>query len=83
MIIGRKEEQKILHSAAQSENSEFIAVYGRRCVGKTHLIRETFGYKLHFSIPVWQRVIPESNYLVLPSHCVMLAMMIALYLNRG
>lgn len=48
MIIGRKEEQQILHLAAQSENSEFVAVYGRRRVGKTYLIRETFGYKFTF-----------------------------------
>ena len=48
MIIGRKEEQQILHSAAPSENSEFVAVYGRRRVGKTYLIRETFGYKFTF-----------------------------------
>ena len=48
MIIGRKEEQQILHSAAQTENSEFVAVYGRRRVGKTYLIRETFGYKFTF-----------------------------------
>ena len=48
MIIGRKEEQQILRSAAQSENSEFVAVYGRRRVGKTYLIRETFGYKFTF-----------------------------------
>lgn len=34
MIIGRKEEQKILLSAAESEYSELIAVYGRRRVGK-------------------------------------------------
>ena len=48
MIIGRKEEQQILHSAVQSESSEFVAVYGRRRVGKTFLIRETFGYKFTF-----------------------------------
>ena len=48
MIIGRKEEQKILLSAAESEYSELIAVYGRRRVGKTYLIRETFGYKFTF-----------------------------------
>lgn len=48
MIIGRKEEQQILLSAVQSENSEFVAVYGRRRVGKTYLIRETFGYKFTF-----------------------------------
>lgn len=48
MIIGRKEEQQILLSAAQSEYSEFVAVYGRRRIGKTYLIRETFGYKFTF-----------------------------------
>lgn len=48
MIIGRIEEQRILLSAAQSEYSEFVAVYGRRRVGKTYLIRETFGYKFTF-----------------------------------
>ena len=48
MIIGRKEEQQILRSAVRSESSEFVAVYGRRRVGKTFLIRETFGYKFTF-----------------------------------
>ena len=48
MLIGRKEEQKILLTAAQSEYSELVAVYGRRRVGKTYLIRETFGYKFTF-----------------------------------
>lgn len=48
MIIGRKEEQETLLSAVQSEYSELIAVYGRRRVGKTFLIRETFGYKFTF-----------------------------------
>lgn len=48
MIVGRKAEQKILRKAAQSEYSELVAVYGRRRVGKTFLIRETFGYKFTF-----------------------------------
>ena len=43
MIIGRKPEQKELLEAANSEYSKFVAVYGRRRVGKTFLIRETFG----------------------------------------
>lgn len=42
MLIGRKEEIIQLKRAYNSENSEFIAVYGRRRVGKTFLIRETF-----------------------------------------
>lgn len=48
MIIGRKEEQSALHRAYDSEYSEFVAVYGRRRVGKTFLIRETFNYTFTF-----------------------------------
>jgi hypothetical protein len=48
MIIGRKSEQKELLDAAKSEYSKFVAVYGRRRVGKTFLIRETFNYTFTF-----------------------------------
>ena len=48
MIIGRETEQQKLREAFKSEYSEFAAVYGRRRVGKTFLIRETFGYKFTF-----------------------------------
>lgn len=49
MLIGRTEEQDELRTAYNSEYSEFVAVYGRRRVGKTFLIRETFDYKFTFS----------------------------------
>lgn len=49
MLIGRLEEQNELREAYDSEYSEFVAVYGRRRVGKTFLIRETFNYKFTFS----------------------------------
>ena len=42
MLIGREKEQKRLLMAESSERSEFVAVFGRRRVGKTFLIRETF-----------------------------------------
>lgn len=45
MIIGRKREQELLNKAYTSNESEFIVVYGRRRVGKTHLIREFFTSK--------------------------------------
>ncbi|MBO7572242.1 MAG: ATP-binding protein [Bacteroidales bacterium] len=48
MLIGRKEEQTSLWDAYNSEESEFVAVYGRRRVGKTFLVRETFGDKFSF-----------------------------------
>ena len=42
MLIGRIEEQKKLQKVYDSDQSEFVAVYGRRRVGKTYLIREMF-----------------------------------------
>lgn len=48
MIIGRIQEQQELLRAANSEYSRFVAVYGRRRVGKTFLIRETFNYTFTF-----------------------------------
>lgn len=48
MIIGRKTEQQELLKAYASEYSEFVAVTGRRRVGKTFLVRETFDYKFAF-----------------------------------
>lgn len=42
MLIGRNEENRELLSLLESERSEFVAVYGRRRVGKTFLVRETF-----------------------------------------
>ena len=50
MLIGRKHEQEVLRNALHKDQSQFIAVYGRRRVGKTFLIRETFNYK--FTLPV-------------------------------
>ena len=41
-IIGRNQEIAVLRAAAEKEESQLIAVYGRRRVGKTYLIRETF-----------------------------------------
>lgn len=38
-LVGRKEELKALGEYLNSDKSEFIAVYGRRRVGKTFLIR--------------------------------------------
>lgn len=48
MIIGRKYEQKRLMDAYNSLSSEFVAVYGRRRVGKTFLVRETFSHHFTF-----------------------------------
>jgi AAA+ ATPase superfamily predicted ATPase len=41
-IIGRKNEQKKLQNCLDSKSSEFVAIYGRRRIGKTFLMREFF-----------------------------------------
>jgi len=42
-IIGREAEQELLQEYFVSKKSEFIALYGRRRVGKTFLVREVLG----------------------------------------
>ena len=41
-MVARENEQKELMTAYKSQQSEFVAVYGRRRIGKTFLVRETF-----------------------------------------
>ncbi len=48
MLIGREKERQILQNALNDEYSQFIAVYGRRRVGKTFLIRESYDYRFSF-----------------------------------
>ena len=50
-IIGREEERKKLLKLYNSNEAEFLAIYGRRRVGKTFLIREFFQNRdLYFEI---------------------------------
>ena len=47
-IIGRvREKEEIMHSL-RSDKPEFIAVYGRRRIGKTYLVREFFNNQFSF-----------------------------------
>ena len=48
MLIGRNSEKQELLDLLESDQSEFVAVYGRRRVGKTYLIRETFNNRFAF-----------------------------------
>lgn len=48
MLIGREKEQGWLREAYQSDESQFVAVYGRRRVGKTYLVRECFNDRFVF-----------------------------------
>ena len=49
-IIGRKAEIKRLTAAVDSPRSEFIALYGRRRVGKTFLINQVFRNQFIFKM---------------------------------
>jgi hypothetical protein len=42
-LIGRQPEQAVLQKTLESKEPEFVAVYGRRRVGKTFLVREFYG----------------------------------------
>lgn len=48
-IIGREYEQKLIKNCMESGKSELIAIYGRRRVGKTFLIKKFFNEKFDFS----------------------------------
>ncbi len=48
MIIGREKEIKILNNSYKSEQSSFVALYGRRRIGKTYLVNETFKDNIYF-----------------------------------
>ena len=49
-IIGRDIEIKKLKALAESPRAEFIALYGRRRVGKTFLINQVFEDRFAFKM---------------------------------
>lgn len=49
-LIGREQEIKLLKEYTASGRPEFVAIYGRRRVGKTFLVNQLFGGKLSFSM---------------------------------
>lgn len=50
MIIGREKEIVLLNKKFESSQSEFVALYGRRRIGKTFLVRNVFEDKFLFSL---------------------------------
>lgn len=48
-MVGRIKEIVELNRLYDSNESEFVAIYGRRRVGKTYLVRETFADRFAFS----------------------------------
>lgn len=49
-LIGRKQEKETFRHCLNSTESKLIAVYGRRRVGKTFLVRKYFGEKIKFEV---------------------------------
>lgn len=60
-IIGRVEEIQELEKYLTSGQSEFIAVYGRRRVGKTFLIKELFEGKFTFRMTGRENALTNEN----------------------
>ena len=48
-LVGRKEEVRALEWDLHKSEPQFIAIYGRRRIGKTYLVREMFGDSFTFS----------------------------------
>lgn len=48
MLVGRQKEIKTLNDNFNSQDSNFIAVYGRRRIGKTYLVNSVFEDKITF-----------------------------------
>ena len=49
-IVGRLPQIAELTAALDSTRPELVALYGRRRVGKTFLIRETYGERIVFEV---------------------------------
>ena len=56
LFVGREKEQQQLNEYLNSEQSEFIAVYGRRRVGKTFLIQKVIGSDCAFYVAGMNKV---------------------------
>ncbi len=48
MIIGREKEIELLDSIYKDNTSHFVAIYGRRRIGKTYLVNEVYNDKMLF-----------------------------------
>jgi uncharacterized protein len=69
LFIGREEEKKILLKAYNHRESRFVAIFGRRRVGKTYLIRQLFEDKITFYMTGLSNV--KSNRQIINFHTAM------------
>ena len=47
-IIGRKNEVLLLKELITSSKAEFVAIYGRRRIGKTYLVKNVYAENISF-----------------------------------
>lgn len=66
-ILAREREKELLSEVLKSDRSEFVAIYGRRRVGKTYLVRNFFAQqRLFFHVtgtPRQSRAVQLANFL--------------------
>lgn len=63
-LIGRNEEKIALNDFFETDRPEFLAIYGRRRIGKTFLIKEIFAERdcLFFNVTGIQNGTKEPDY---------------------
>lgn len=49
-MIGREEQTQLMVDALKAKHSSFIAITGRRRVGKTYIVREIYTKNMCFSV---------------------------------
>jgi uncharacterized protein len=49
-LAGRQDEIEMLENILKSDDSEFVAMYGRRRIGKTYLLRQVFQPNIIFEV---------------------------------
>ena len=60
-LVGRTEEVREINALYNSGKAEFLAIYGRRRVGKTFLVNEVLGNRMTFYHAGMSPVEDESN----------------------
>ena len=61
-VIGREEELATIQRLYDSERSEFLAIYGRRRVGKSFLIEEALENKMSFmAVGLYQKIAKDNE----------------------
>ena len=74
-MIGREHEKKKLLERYERQKAEFVAVYGRRRVGKTFLIDETFEGKFTFKhaglspVEIQKKVLSQLSWIIFITRC--------------